>query len=244
MSRDPSTLPSPGIKTPALDKQAAEITYEGVSELASPSERKMATTPPPPLITPQESGPLQKPKEVPLRRRLELTRFSYMAINRVDCIEQQFRACIFFELRFPGGANDPDLNADGDEFPPPREDGRLPRPPAGWYMNQIDIKNFIEHTDPLNANVVRRDGDILLSMRFEGDFHESMEMGMFPFDMQELSVDIAINCRTSGILPVDFVVARDAHIGCSRDGFALHQVMCIACSSMHPMHVYTHVCIF
>ena len=36
MSRDPSTLPSPGIKTPALDKQAAEITYEGVSEQGSP----------------------------------------------------------------------------------------------------------------------------------------------------------------------------------------------------------------
>lgn len=102
----------------------------------------------------------------PLVRRLELARFSFMSIGAIDCIGQFFRAQIFFELRFPGGAKDPDLSAPGDEFA--IRNGE-PRPPAGWYMKQIDLKNFIEHNDPLNANVKREGDDLYLSMRFEGE---------------------------------------------------------------------------
>jgi len=146
-----------------------------------------------------------------------------MTIGQIDCVEQCFRAQIFFELRFPGGALDPDLNAQGDEFPAPVP-GRLPRPPAAWFLNQVDLKNTLEHTDPLNS-LVRHDGDdLILSMRFEGTFFENMELHMFPFDMQELSIDVAVNCRRNGKLPVDLSVAKDAKITSSPDGFALHQL--------------------
>jgi len=102
-------------------------------------------------------------------------------------------------------------------------DGKL-RPPAGWYKDRIDIKNFIEHNDPLDSNVLKVGDDLVLSMRFEGEFFENMELENFPFDMQELSIDIAINCRPNGKLPVDLVVANDAQIGVSEHGFALHQL--------------------
>jgi len=160
---------------------------------------------------------------MPRRVRLELVRFSFMSVGRIDCVEQSFRAQIFFELRIPGAAHDPDLSAEGDTFPQPPP-GQLPRPPARWFMNQIDIKNFMVHAQPLNSHCFKRGDDIHLSLRYEGDFMENMELEYFPFDMQELSIDLAINCRTTGAVPCDLVVAEDAVIGISRDGFALHQL--------------------
>lgn len=157
----------------------------------------------------------------PLVRRLELIRFSYMSIGSIDCVGQSFRAQIFFELRFPGGAKDPALAAPGSDMAV--IDGQL-RPPAGWYKGQLDLKNFIEHNEPLDSNVIKSGDDLVLSMRFEGEFFENMELESFPFDMQELSIDIAINCRPNGKLPVDLVVAQDAQIGVSEHGFALHQL--------------------
>jgi len=157
----------------------------------------------------------------PLVRRLELIRFSYMSIGSIDCVGQSFRAQIFFELRFPGGAKDPALAASGSDMAV--IDGQL-RPPAGWYKGQLDLKNFIEHNEPLDSNVIKSGDDLVLSMRFEGEFFENMELESFPFDMQELSIDIAINCRPNGKLPVDLVVAQDAQIGVSEHGFALHQL--------------------
>ena len=122
-----------------------------------------------PIVTPRKIlAPAAPLREAPIPRLIELIRFSYMSIGSIDCIEQKFRAQVFFELRFPGGCLDPDLNADGCDFPTP-VDGRLPRPPAGWFMNQIDLKNYFEHRDPLNATKRRQGNDIILSMRFEGD---------------------------------------------------------------------------
>ena len=160
---------------------------------------------------------------LPLRRRLELTRFSFMSISEVNCPSQHFRAQIMFELRFPNGVLDEDLNAPGETFPK-STDGRLPRPPAGWFMKQIDIKNFMKHTRALDERIFRIGNDICISMRYEGDFFENMELEHFPFDMQELSIDLAINCRTQGNIPCDLVVAKDAKFGISRAGFVLHQL--------------------
>ena len=58
---------------------------------------------------------------------------------------------------------------------------------------------------------------------------------MFPFDMQELSIDIAINCRSTGSFPVDFRVAPDAVFGASRNGFALYQ-----CYGLDSRMTYLH----
>ena len=71
----------------------------------------------------------QAPRPGVLRRKLELVRFSFMTIGDIDCAKQSFRAQVHFEMRFPGGGHDEDLNADGDKIPPPRH-GQPPRPPG------------------------------------------------------------------------------------------------------------------
>ena len=165
---------------------------------------------------------------MPRRVRLELVRFSFMSVGRIDCVEQSFRAQIFFELRIPGAAHDPDLSAEGDTFPQPPP-GQLPRPPARWFvsqldhpprallnfkqrmivalcaqqsivalctcrvplsaqphtssrfMNQIDIKNFMVHAQPLNSHCFKRGDDIHLSLRCAHIcicMHMGMGMGM------------------------------------------------------------------
>jgi len=109
------------------------------------------------------------------KRVLELTRFSFVSIDKIDCPDQKYSAQIFFELRFRDGKLDPFLNVEGDEFPKPSP-GQPPRPPAGWYKNQLDIKNFIRHNPPLNSNVVRQGNDIMLSLRYEGEFSRTWSL--------------------------------------------------------------------
>ena len=48
--------------------------------------------------------------------------------------------------------------------------------------------------------------DIVLSMRLEGAFHANFELHAFPFDIQTLDVCVAINCRTTGAMPVSLTV--------------------------------------
>ena len=43
-------------------------------------------------------------------------------------------------------------------------------------------------------------------------------------DLQELSIELAMNCRIGGILGCELVVADDAQISVSADGFACHQL--------------------
>jgi len=51
-----------------------------------------------------------------------------------------------------------------------------------------------------------------------------MELQNFPYDMQELSIELALNCRINGILGCELCVAPDAQISVSNDGFACHQL--------------------
>ena len=48
-----------------------------------------------------------------------------------------------------------------------------------------------------------------------------MQLQTFPFDVQRLSLVLAINCATQGIVPVKFLVTRDAAITVARGTFAL-----------------------
>mgnify|MGYP006143358067 CR=1 FL=1 len=50
-----------------------------------------------------------------------------------------------------------------------------------------------------------------------------MELKEFPFDAQDLTVSLAINCRTVGMMPVKLVVSPGADLSLSHNGFALRQ---------------------
>ena len=50
--------------------------------------------------------------------------------------------------------------------------------------------------------------DLILVARFEGTFMEPMELKGFPFDVQDLTASLAINCRTTGMMPVHFRVSE------------------------------------
>jgi len=69
--------------------------------------------------------------------------------------------------------------------------------------------------------VIKFDGDdIGCQVRYRGSWHETMELHMFPFDCQELTISLAINCRTTGMTPVRFVVAPDALLRVDPEGFS------------------------
>lgn len=142
-----------------------------------------------------------KPKrKVPLERVLVVQLVEVMQITDISIIEQSFSATFYIELRFNGGALDEDLSKDGDAFP--IVDGRPTfLPPAGWYLAQFDFNNAkrFSQIDSLCRHV---GDDIVLAMRFEGTFLECMELEEFPFDAQELTISLAINCRTTGMIPV------------------------------------------
>lgn len=47
--------------------------------------------------------------------------------------------------------------------------------------------------------------DIQVIMRFSGTFSEPMELEEFPFDTQGLTISLAFNCRTTGMMPLAIV---------------------------------------
>jgi len=152
---------------------------------------------------------------------LTITRFRFVRISHIDLKDQSFRAQIIVELRFKGGANDPKLSAlgEGSEKFPPRVEGQLPRPSAKWFAGQISIKNFVEEQAPLDDNVHVQGDDVVISRRYQGVFFEVFEMDDFPFDRQELSIYLAVNCRPAGVTPCLLEVADDAEIDISKSGF-------------------------
>ena len=46
--------------------------------------------------------------------------------------------------------------------------------------------------------------DLKMILRLEGVFFERFELQAFPFDLQDLTVTLAIKCATNGKMPVDF----------------------------------------
>ena len=46
------------------------------------------------------------------------------------------------------------------------------------------------------------DNDVHLKSRWEGRFHEDMELQDFPADTQALKMSLCINCRTKGMMPL------------------------------------------
>ena len=165
-------------KTSALD-HAAVSALTAMSEIEPP-----ARTPPTPLM-----------------RTITV---NFIEVNRVadiDIILQRFKAEFFVQFCFVGGALDADLSKPGAVFPFDASGRPTFRPSAEWYMAQVDFNNAHEYKQ-LDAKVVTDGDDILMNLRFEGIFSEIMELEQFPCDVQDLTMSLAFNCRTTGMMPL------------------------------------------
>jgi len=60
-----------------------------------------------------------------------------------------------------------------------------------------------------------------MNVRYSGQFFEEMEMQMFPFDCQDLQVNVAVLCRNGGNLPVNLTIAPNLIAQVLPDGFQL-----------------------
>ena len=63
--------------------------------------------------------------------------------------------------------------------------------------------------------------DLMLWLRAKGDFLDVMELEMYPFDQQALTVSIGLTNRLDGPFPVKFVADHRAKTSLQPDGFAL-----------------------
>jgi len=151
---------------------------------------------------------------------MTLVRFRYLRISHIDLIHQKFEAQFLVVLCIKGGANDPYLSQLGEgshKFPKP-ESGP-PRPSARWFANQLTVGNSTTERPPLDDNVYISGDDIFISRRYQGEFFEVFEMDDFPFDRQELSIELAVNCRVNGATPCMLVIDDAAQVDMSEIGF-------------------------
>ena len=141
---------------------------------------------------------------------------SMSQISKIDTVEQNFIGTFLLQFRFPGGASDACLSAKGS-IKPAFEHGVMPS--AEWYGDQIEITNAIGVPDKLAQKTFPDGEDLLMNVRYSGQFFEEMEMQMFPFDCQDLQVNVAVLCRNGGNLPVHLTIAPNLIAQVLPDGF-------------------------
>lgn len=158
----------------------------------------------------------------PKIRLIEVVNVDINQISSVDLLNQTFVARVYIEVRFPYGCDDPDLCVRSNEFPFGPDGKPTFRPAAAWYMGQIDFNNASKKKI-LDCNVYPSPPHLIGAIYFDAVFTECYELHDFPFDVQPLTMSLAINCRVSGKTPARFVVAEDATMG-SCDNFHLGDV--------------------
>ena len=180
---------------------------------AAPAEAEVGANDPPP---PSPSTARSSPK--PVTRILTVRLVEVNRLNDIDIINQRFSAEFFVQLAFEGGALDEDLSRPGAVFP--FDDSGRPtfRPSAEWFMAQVDFNNAHDYKT-LDAKVVQDGDDLLMNMRFEGCFSEIMELESFPCDIQDLTMSLSINVRTTGPLPVRIRNSPDMKTSIAPDAF-------------------------
>ena len=148
-------------------------------------------------------------KTVPYERVFVVQLIEVTMLPGIRILEQDFTSQFYIEFRIDGGAQDAELRSTSEDFPI-GEDGKPTfLPSALWYLNQLDFNNAKSWTK-LDQKVLVRGDDLVCAVRFEGVFMEPMELQRFPFDTQDLTTSLAINCRTTGMTPVRFVLDHEA----------------------------------
>ena len=159
------------------------------------------------VVDPEPTSPNARPKNL---RTLEVRHVEIIKLSNFNQLAHTFQAQLFMSLAFRGGAlpSEADgLNAGGDAFPTVNGWPTF-RPPVGWFLKQFEPSNVPAGLSArLLDSLIKQDGDdLLLNMRWEGTFYEPFELNDFPFDSQRLTISMALNCRTTGPMPVEMVV--------------------------------------
>lgn len=172
-----------------------------------------------PLAPPPAEGTpvLARPREQPIS--LEVLRINLLQLQAVDHLTQTFSARYFVHLRIRDGASDPDLLHDIDEQDPKFPRDTL-RPGAKWFLKQIDLPTALDFRF-IDAKVVLVANDIDLVFKVAGQFFSTMRLASFPVDAQRLSLLLAVNTASEGIVPVKFLLTKDAAITVAKGTFAL-----------------------
>lgn len=137
---------------------------------------------------------------------LQVLRINMLQLQSVDQMAQTFTARFFIQLSIPHGAHDDDLtrNLDAaDMSAEPAFASDTLRPSANWFLHQIDFPTSLDYT-VITRKVVRMSDDLHLVLKVAGTFFEPLELGDFPFDVQRLTTNIAVNVAAEGIVPVQF----------------------------------------
>jgi hypothetical protein len=163
-------------------------------------------------------APPPRAAPTPLLRTLECRMVEVNRLSDIDIINQRFRTEIVVQLVFVDGNLDEDLKKPGAEFPLDGFGRPTFRPSAAWYMAQVDFNNAHEWKT-LDQSVRAEGDDLVLNYRFEGSFSEVMEMEDFPMDVQDLTVSVCWNCRTTGMMPLEIVNSPQLSTGVIAAGF-------------------------
>lgn len=163
-------------------------------------------------------------------RLIEIREFDLVKLTKVDVLDQSFKVQFFCLFAFPGGKNDANLmklekDDKGKYLFAFDSTTNKPTwlPSAGWFCDQFDTNNGIDWKI-LDKDVMVAGEDILFKIRIEGSFYERLELVEFPFDKQDLTISLAVNCRTTGNTPVTLAVAENASLAVDMDeGFQLSQ---------------------
>lgn len=161
-------------------------------------------------------------------RPIEMRNLEFTKVSSLDLIHSLFNCELFIQFAFAGGAHDEDLcaleqNDDGTFIFPMGENGDPTwRPSAGWYMDQLDANNGVDWIIR-DKEVMFSGDDLLLKIRIKGIFYQQdFNLYAFPFDVQQLNVDLCFNCRTTGNTPVQLVLPESSQLLLNKDAFMLH----------------------
>lgn len=154
----------------------------------------------------------------PLKRTLVVRRVEVNRLVEINIMEQKFHAEFVIQLSFDGGALDENLIREGNDFPLDGWGRPTFRPSAGWYMAQIDFNNALEYKT-LDAKIMKDGDDMLMNLRFEATFAQTLELHDFPCDVQALTMSLAFNCRMTGMMPVEIVTSPELATGIANEGF-------------------------
>ena len=151
-----------------------------------------------PSVEPRSSARGQGTQRTLFIRRVEVTRLSNVDDNGGSFAAQVYVACVF-----RNGAHDAVLCAPSKQqlstpvFPLDEMGVPTWQPNAAWYLNRLCFDNLqIQPKKQVEERVqsVHVEGDdLMLSIYTEGVFHERFELHHFPFDAQDLTIQMSLH---------------------------------------------------
>eukprot|EP00928_Gymnodinium_smaydae_P088582 TRINITY_DN72651_c0_g1_i1.p1 TRINITY_DN72651_c0_g1~~TRINITY_DN72651_c0_g1_i1.p1 ORF type:complete len:512 (-),score=55.08 TRINITY_DN72651_c0_g1_i1:124-1659(-) len=176
--------------------------------------------------------------------QLHVLRINLLQLQSIDQIHQTVSARLFIQLSIPQGGLDEDLCRDLYDEEPKFPADTL-RPGAAWFMHQIDFPTAVDY-QIISRKVVKMYEDLHMIIKLQGTFFERMELGDFPFDIQQLKMTMSFNCAAEGVVPVAFANVTNAALSIDMDTFALSNMwtlfpfLRVDCIDVTPMPATTY----